>query len=338
VLIKNSLTAVVVILLVGVLLAVGAACLPDNPYQRFQLLRGSLYQHLAWIYERIHYDPTPIDVAIVGPSKTLTGVSAGEVEQRLSVLGKSAGVTNLSIVNSGRNAQWAILDELYKAKCPRILVVAIDEKPPPWGHPWFMYFAPSVDVAFPPSMLLHSYLNNVSFLPFRQMELFAASLFPNFFGLRHAFDPVQYAKTRTDFTTSFRGFNGELVDMERQIPAAELTADHEEYKKTLHRSMLPRAFADIVEDIVEADDRVYLDEIARLALAHGTKLLLLYIPDFDSGKLDEKIREHDGKYGTILDYGDLATRNTLFSHWAHLNHAGAMIVSDRIADAVAPQL
>jgi hypothetical protein len=333
VLTKNSLTAVVVILLVGVLSAVGAACLPDNPYQRFQLL-GALYQHLAWIYERIHYDPKPIDVAIVGPSKTLTGVSGSEVEQRLSVLGKPASVANLSLVYQGRNAQWAILEELYKVKSPRIIVVQFDEKPSPWGHPWFMYFARSVDVAFPPSMFLHNYLFDVSFLPFRQIELFGASLFPNFFGLRHAFDPVRYAKARTDFTISFRGLSDELVDMEREIPAAELRDDHEEFKKLLHSPRLPRALA----PFVEADDRVYLDRIARLALTHGTKLLLLYIPDFDSGKLDEKIRKYYSKYGTVLDYSDLATRNTLFMHWAHLNHAGAMIVSDRIADALAPQL
>lgn len=332
-LIKNSLTAVVVILLVAALSAVGAACLPDNPYQRFQLL-GALYHHLTWIYERIHYDPTPIDVVVVGPSKTLTGVSASEVERHLSVLGKPASVANLSLVFQGRNAQWAILDELYKTKSPRVLVVQIDAKTSPWGHPWFCYFAPSGDVAFPPSMLLHNYLFDVSFLPFRQMELFAASLFPNSFGFRLAFDPVQYAKTRTDFTTSFRGLSGELVDMEREIPAAELTADHEEFKKLLHDPRLPRALA----GIVEADDRIYLDKIARLTSAHGTKLLLLYIPDFDSGQLDDKVRNYYRKYGAVLDYADLATRNTLFMHWAHLNHAGAMIVSDRIAEAVAPQL
>ena len=62
-LIKNSRNAVVVILLVAALSAVGAACLPDNPYQRFQFL-AVLCHRLAWIYERIHYDPKPIDVAI----------------------------------------------------------------------------------------------------------------------------------------------------------------------------------------------------------------------------------------------------------------------------------
>ena len=79
-------------------------------------------------------------------------------------------------------------------------------------------------------------------------------------------------------------------------------------------------------------------KIAQLAFARGTRLMLLYIPDFEGDELDEKARNWYDKYGTILDCGDLATRSTLFSNWAHLNHAGAIIVSDRIADAVAPQL
>jgi hypothetical protein len=332
VLIKNSRTAVAVILLIAALSAAGAACLPDNPYQRFQLL-DALYQRLAWIYERIHYDPKPIDVAIVGPSITFSGVSGSKVEQRLSLLGKPASVANLSLVYSGRNAQWAVIDELYKAKSPRIIIVQIDAKPSPWGHPWFMYFASSMDLVFPPSIFLHNYLVDLSFLPFRQMELFAASLFPNLFGFRDAFNPVQYAKTRTDFTRNFYDA-GNLIEMEREIPAAKLRADLEEYKKTLHSPRLPRALA----PIVEADDRVYLDKIARLASAHGTKLILVYIPGFDSDALDENIRRYYSKYGTVLDYSDLASRNKLFAHWAHLSHAGAMIVSDRIADALAPQL
>jgi hypothetical protein len=320
------------ILLVGALSAVGAACLPDYPYERFQLL-PELYQRLAWIYERIHYDPRPIDVAIIGPSKTFLGVSAGEVEQRLSILGEPASVANFSLLFQGRNAQWAILDELYKSKRPRILIVQFDAETAIWGHPWFKYFAPSADIVFAPSIFLHNYFEDLSFLPFRQMELLAASLFPSMLGLRPDFDPVQYANARTDFTTSFRGLSGEVVDMDREIPAAELRADHEEFNKHLHIARLPRALV----PFVEADDRLYLDKIARLASAHGTKLVMVYVPDFENGKLDAKVRRHYSEYGTILDCSDLAERNTLYMHWAHFNHAGALILSDRIAEAVAVQ-
>lgn len=330
---KNSLSAVAAILLVAVLSGVGAACLPDKPYQRYQLL-PLLYRRLPWIYERIHYDPKPIDIAIVGPSKTLMGVSASEIEARLSVLGKPANVANFSLVYQGRNAQWAVVDELYKIKRPRILIVQIDDKAADWGHPWFTYFASSGDIAFTPSIFLHDYFPDLSYLPFRQMKLFASSFFPNLFGLRLAFDPVQYANTRSDFTTDFRGLSSELVDMERQVPAPELRAEREKFEMQQHIGRLPR----VLKPIVDADDRLYLDKIARLTRAHGTKLLLLYIPDFDRDHLDDETRKYYSNYGVILDYSDLAARSTLYMQWAHLNHAGAMIVSNRIADVAAAQL
>ena len=41
------------------------------------------------------------------------------------------------------------------------------------------------------------------------------------------------------------------------------------------------------------------------------------------------------QYGTVLNLGDLAQRDELFENWSHLNHAGAMIASARLADAIA---
>jgi hypothetical protein len=36
-----------------------------------------------------------------------------------------------------------------------------------------------------------------------------------------------------------------------------------------------------------------------------------------------------------LSLGDLAQRDELFENWSHLNHAGAMTASARLADAIA---
>jgi len=49
--------------------AVGAAALPDNPYQRWQLIENTLYANATWSYERMHFDPAPIDVAIRSPGE-----------------------------------------------------------------------------------------------------------------------------------------------------------------------------------------------------------------------------------------------------------------------------
>ena len=41
------------------------------------------------------------------------------------------------------------------------------------------------------------------------------------------------------------------------------------------------------------------------------------------------------QFGTVLNYGDLAPHDELFENWSHLNHAGAMNASARLADAIA---
>ena len=94
--------------------------------------------------------------------------------------------------------------------------------------------------------------------------------------------------------------------------------------------MVPRALS----SVIEADDRVYTEAIVRQAQAHGTKLVFVYIPRF-TGSLSPESRAFYGQYGTVQDNGDLAQQDRLFSGWPHLNHAGAMIVSDRVAQAVA---
>jgi prephenate dehydrogenase len=41
------------------------------------------------------------------------------------------------------------------------------------------------------------------------------------------------------------------------------------------------------------------------------------------------------QFGLVLNYGDLAPHDELFENWSHLNHAGAMKASARLADAIA---
>src|SRR5271168_2613659 len=96
-------------LAVALLLSAAACLLPENDYQRWQLQDPD--GRLRWIYERIHFDPTPIDVAIVGPSRAQLGLSAAAVEQDLAQRGRQANVVNFALVGSGRDLQWAILNE-----------------------------------------------------------------------------------------------------------------------------------------------------------------------------------------------------------------------------------
>jgi hypothetical protein len=310
---------------VGLALAAAVCLLPENAYQRWQLVDGTIYGQLRWMYERIHFDPKPIDVAILGSSRTQLGLSAEAVERELALRGKPANVANFSLVAAGRNIQWAIADELFRAKSPKVIVVLVEDQPYPFGHPAFKYIAPAEAIAFPPTPFLHNYLYDLAYLPARKLRLFGANLFPNLFGLSKKFDPDAYARVRTDFTTNFIG-EGQLVDMEHSVPRSTLLAQpHIPFPQTRLGRVLAK--------VSGGEDQLYIKEIAREVKAHGAQLVFIFLPTFNG---PQTISEADflKQYGPVLNLGDLAQRDELFKNWAHLNHAGAMNASARLADMI----
>jgi hypothetical protein len=311
-------------LAVALILNAAICLLPENDYQKWQLQDPD--GGLRWIYERIHFDPTPIDVAIVGPSRAQLGLSAAAVEKDLARQGKHANVANFALPGAGRDIQWAILNELFKAKSPKVMVLEVEEEPYPFGHFLFKYVAPAEVIVFPPSPFLHNYLYNLAYLPIRKLKLFGANLFPDLSGLSKQFDPEHYAKNRTDYSTSFMA-EGKLVDMEHPVSRATLLAEpREPVPRTLVARLLTR--------LNGGEDHLYTQEIAREAKAHGAQLVFVHLPMFDG---PQTVSDEDflKQFGTVLNYGDLAPHDELFENWSHLNHAGAMNASARLADAIA---
>lgn len=303
--------------------------LPDEPYQRWQLAEpvfGGLYTNLRWAYERIQFDDRPIDIAVVGASKTLLGVSAARVEQQLAARGLKVHVANLSTNGDGRNVQWVVVNELLKRKLPRVIVVGVDARPALYGHAVFKYIAPASAIVVPPALLLHNYFYDLASLPARQFELFAARFLPHFLGLRDRFDPAIYARTQSDYTSGILHFEGKDLDMGREVPAEMLLSQRQPDER---KSLVDRFEVWCCND---GDDRVYIRAIAADAKAHGVRLIFVFVPTFGSTELAD--RDFLNQYGAVLDNGFLAYDFRLFMNFWHLNHAGAIANSDRIASAI----
>ena len=317
------------VLVLSLLTAAIVSCLPNNSYQRYQQLDGTIYWTVRRTYERIHFDARPIDVVIIGPSKTQLGVSAPRVQQQLTALGRPTNVENFSIIGDGRNVEWAIVNEIYKKKSPKVIVISVDDDPYPWGHPAFKYIAPASAIAWPPAPFLHDYMYDLAYLPFRQIRLFCAMLFPDVFGLRKDFDPSAYIRARTDFSVDHAQPDGKYIYMERQVSRSALL----EAARQVKTDRKPSRLSLLMNHVTMTGDHPYLEAIAKLALSHGTHLIFVYIPQFD-GPTTISDRPFLEKHGVVLDNSDLRDKDTLFQGWAHLNHAGAMVVSDRLANAI----
>jgi hypothetical protein len=314
---------------VAVAVALNAALclLPENDYQRWRLADDVMGGGLRWIYERIHFDPTPIDVAILGPSRAQLGFSAAAIEEDLRQHGRQAHVVNFALPGAGRDIQWAIVDELFKAKSPKVIVLEVEDQPYPVGHFMFKHVAPAEAIVFPPTPFLHNYLYNLAYLPIRKLTLFGASLFPDLFGVPRQFDPKHYAQTRTDWTTNFIGEFGKLVDMEDPVPRARLLAQPRVPVPSTHATRL-------FTWINGGEDHLFTQKIAREAKAHGAQVMFVYLPIFEGSQAISDL-DFLKQFGPVLDFGDLAPHDELFENWSHLNHAGAMKASAKLADAIA---
>ena len=197
-----------------------------------------------------------------------------------------------------------------------------------YGNPAFKFVAPAAAIVAPPAPLLHNYFYDLAYLPARQVKLFAARFFPDFFGLRDKFDPAIYTQTRSDFTSGLVPWESAILDMEREVPPATLLSEK-----------LPAQRATLVERFVQwccndGDEHVYIRAIAADAKAHRARLMFVFVPTYNfSGEIPD--RDFVSQYGVLLDNRDLAGNSKLYESWSHLNHAGALANSDVIAAAIA---
>jgi hypothetical protein len=315
-------------------LAIASAFISDSPYLRFQLVKDTQYTEAQWIYERIHFDSRPIDVVVVGPSRTWFGVIPSRMEEDFGSRGWSMGVVNFSLLGPGRNLNYVIVKELFDAKRqPKVLVIGISDKPARWfGHPAFRFVADASDVAqavFPSNL---NYLANLGYLPFRQMKLTAMALFPASFNVAPRFDPASYPGSNYDSALSFRMPDGHLIDRDRVMPRATLLKDAARLRDS-RPQLLPASWA----DLEFGDENFYIRKIVAMARARGVKIAFLSIPYF-TGPGNTLEDDFYAQYAPIFSADFVSDKDQLFWDYEHLNSAGATLVTDWLADRLAPLL
>ncbi len=310
--------------------AAAAAALPDNPYQRFGTLANTIQARIQWIYERIHYDPAPIDVAVLGSSRWGAGVDSARLQADLRAGGAPVTTVNFALPENGRDLHWVILQELLAAKHPRLVIIGVIEKPSRYGHPAYKYVAPASDVVDPGYVGNLTYAANLAYLPYRQLRLFAARFAPDYFGLRPRPDPAHYAGSNNDNAFAFHTDDGKTIDRDHPIDPAILAAQVRRYEAGVHPPALGRALA----DVEFGDERIYVARMARAAKASGAKVIFLFLPYY-TGPHAIQERAFYEQFGPILDASFLSSRSELYGDVAHLNRHGAAVLTDWLAPRVA---
>lgn len=330
----RAIPASLAILAIALSLAGLACLLPDNPYQRWQLLHGTMFDEARWIYERCHYDPAPIDIAVIGSSRTRQGVNAPRLQAELAARGIRVNVVNFSVLSPGRGTDLAIVKEVVATKHPRLIILGIQEKPDRNGHAAYKYLADAATIVHPGFGREFGYLADVGYLPFRQLRLFLARLAPGQSGLRAKFDPALYAGSTVDTTGTTR-VDGE-VKFKGDDPAPEDLLYEEkqgwEARKGSDDS-LPKA----LRDYAVADERRYVALITSLAKADGAKVAFLYVPYFGGPSVPFNPQIYQG-LGPIWSADFVSDHPEWYADVVHLTRTGARSLTDWLVAPVAATL
>ncbi len=253
------------------------AAIPHDPYIRYQSFKGTIFGRLTWIYDRIHHDAAPIDVVVLGSSRSGAGIVPPMLEEELAArCGVTLKVANFALPASGMDIRLTLLDELLETKRPRLVVFDTVEQLPRDGHQAFADLARSSEVLGSPWLINRNLPSNLIRLPVRQVQLAAATLAPGAFGYTGSFIPENYAGTTIRIAPAdiLDGYRLPPADMTPEDHAALLDADSVRRLAGLTPPLLGGRIAPLEFGV----SRHYVRAVHDRAQAAGARFAFVFFP------------------------------------------------------------
>jgi hypothetical protein len=313
--------------------AILASLLPENEYQRWQLLDGTIHSNARWIYERCHFDPTPIDIAFLGPSRIDQGINAPRLSAELAARGLPSNVVNFALPESGRDINYVIAEQLFATKKPKLVVIGVTEKPSRFGHSAFKYIAEPEAIFAPGYLGDANYFSNLVYLPYRQLRLFIADLAPDLARLTKTFDRTKYLGSTVDTTGNVILPDGTIKNGLSPASPAELERGVRKLEAGMHPPLLPPALS----NFEFGDERHYIEKIAELAKRNGAKVAFLFLP-YQSGPSEIQEEKFYSRFGVVWNAGYLAPHAEWFADYGHLTQGATIRLADWLVGPVASEL
>jgi hypothetical protein len=320
-----SLGAVTLIVLAAVTL------LPQDKYLRYQALNDGVAPTASWIYERINRDPTPIDVAFIGTSRTGFSIHSGRMEDDLAAMGIDVSVANLHIVKTGRNMQFVITKELLTHRKVKLLVVEMDDEEDRSPHPDFIYLADSSDVLGAPLFINFRYFSDLARLPGRQFGLFLDTQLQRHAWIEPPFSPPSYAGSHLDHAEYVRTLDGV-----KHYRSTSYSNDEIERLRKIHDGgITPPVLPPSFDWLEYRASRYYINQILELAAHKGTKVVFLYLPRFGAPQTCPNYARLYGERVPLINPWGVMQDFRLWDDAIHTNWQGAKLVTDYVAKQIA---
>ena len=304
--------------------------LPQDPYIRYQAMAGTMFERVRWMYDRIHYDDTPIDIVFIGSSRTARGVISPDLETALHAQGHDKRIVNFSLPASGYDVRLTLAREVLEARDVELLVISLVEQFPRDGHQAFADLATVEDLLRSPWLVNRNLPENLLRLPVRQMQLAVMSLLPEAFGYRRAFDPDAYEGATVDP----RIFN---PGRQSRPQTSEAITALEKESRFRRRDLTPPILPTSLNWIEFGVTQSYIRRLVELAQAHDTQIAFLYLP-FYKGFAQPLETDWLEQYGPVLSADFLRMSPENYNDAAHVSEQGAQLMTDWLSRELPPLL
>ena len=313
---------------VALLAVCGAAILlPHDRYYRYQSHDSGTTRKADWIYERLHFDPTPVDVALIGTSRMAGGVSAETIEKEYGRdLDRRIHVANLAIPETGRNMHFALLKEAARTKRPALFIVELNEVETRRPHAGFVTLADAGDVLAAPLAINLNYAADLVRLPGRQATLFFQTLF-GAAPVRAAFDPDRYEGPYFDRTQTIELLDGREIDKTATPKKEDLDRL---YEARMADEAPFRLLPAPVSTLEYRFSRRYLRRMEEVAGAGGAGLAYAFLPAYRRPAFPVELGEELGARPAFDLGGPTASDPALWFDATHWNARGAGLASSRL--------
>jgi len=303
--------------------------LPHDKFLRYLALNDGQAPTAHWIYERINRDPTPIDIAFVGTSRTAFSIHSARMQKQLEELDSPAHVVNLHIVKMGRNMQFVVAKELLTHRKVSLLVLEMDDIEVRSPHPDFIYLADGSDVIGAPLFINFRYWSDLARLPGRQFGLFADTQLQKRGWATSTFLPPPYEGSNFDHSEFILTQDGVRHDRDTHYTRAQIEA----LSKSENNKVTPRILPESLDWLEYRMPRYYIEKILSLAEASGTRVVFLYLPKYGAPKSCETCGPWYGAHVTINPWAEMQSPG-LWEDEAHMNWDGAKVVTDFVATEI----
>jgi hypothetical protein len=322
------------LLVLGFFLGLGLLLLlPHDRYHRFQEYRLAETRTADWIYERLHFDETPIDIALIGTSRMAGGVSAPELAKAYCALtGRRVRVANLAIPQFGRGMDFVVAQELFRTKAPELVVMQITEVEGRRPHPGFQTLADARDILAAPVLINLGWAEDLAALPGRQLSLFLKTALGRP-AVTREFDPRRYAGPDVDRTRSIPRIAGGVIDR-----TGTMERDRLERVAAARRAGFTRTYL-LPEPLRHLEYRVsqrYLDRVHEMARQAGADVAYAYMPGYGfDGAVPEHVAALAAGFEIWRVHDAVLGDHRMWLDGNHTNHAGAQVATQALARRIA---